>query len=166
MAIAGLDVGVGVLAASHVLKPVADVGRTLIIRARVGRGFYDSSLGQLLVGQYISLHVHLFRVPFRQSTITRHPMSLQIQCAAVGVIDLLDAAGRIRLSRRVDYLKALRWIVKRTVIEDGTHGVPILASVVPNVATALCDHTARARKMREPVHGVDLVYHPLAGNAR
>src|SRR5260370_23934180 len=93
-------------------------------------------------------------------------MSLQIQCAAVGVIDLLDAAGRIRLSRRVDYLKALRWIVKRTVIEDGTHGVPIVAAVVPNVDTAVCDHTARARKMREPVHGVDLVYHPLAGYAR
>src|SRR5262245_23620959 len=69
-------------------------------------------------------------------------------------------------SAGINRLKAFGRIVERAVIEDRRHRVGIDAPVAPTVYAALRDDAAWSLKSGDEMQRVNLMDHPLVGNAR
>src|ERR1035441_6191137 len=168
--VAGADAGVGSFARAHALHPVAHVGVRLWIAATaaggIGVGRYLLHLiHQREAGQLIRLHLHGGRFTRAETSGGCDRLFVHVDHAAVGVVELLHSAGGVGEARGVLHLEALGQVIERAVVEDGGHGVPVGAAVLPQVDAAVGDHRARVRQAGEPVDGVDLVNQPLIGDA-
>src|SRR4051812_37419395 len=68
-------------------------------------------------------------------------------------------------ARAESNLEAGRWIIDRSIVEYRSNGVPVLSSVFPHINTTVGHYAARMLQAAEPMHGIYLVTHPLAGQA-
>src|SRR5665213_1588295 len=166
VAVAGFNAGVGRFAGADALHPVAHVGGGLRIAVGDGARGDGSVAAQREARQQVGLHLHFGGGPCGQATFGRDFLLVHVDHAAVGVVELLDAAGGVGEARRILHLEALGKVVERAVVEDGGHGVPVLTTVFPEINSAVGDDAARMREAAEPMDSVDLMHEPLVGNAR
>src|SRR5690606_16717954 len=67
---------------------------------------------------------------------------------------------------RIYYLEAFFFVIRWTIVKYCGHGVKILPSVLPKIDSSIGSDTSWVIDAGKPMHRVDLMGHPLAGNAR
>src|SRR5262249_53643166 len=109
--------------------------------------------------------MHRLGVRLGEAAFRVHLVRVQIHAAAVRVIDFLYSTGAVCLTGRVNDLETLASFCSVAVVEHRGHRVEILTTIAPEVDAAVCHYACRMIEPREPVHGVDLMNHPLIRNS-
>jgi len=130
------------------------VGDLHVARASVGGSGRDRC-----IAKFRGLLFHLL------DSFVRNRALDQVDRSLGGVVFLDIAACGIGLARTENHLEALGWVVLRTILEDRGERVAVFAPVVPCVDSAASHHRTGKIKTGKPGDGVDLVAHPLAGDA-
>ena len=120
---------------------------------------------QIEVGQKVGLHFHVGGALFVETAVGGDLAGGEVEFAAVGIVNLLGAAGGVAEARTVCHLETGGRIIERAVVEDRGERVEIGAAVLPLVDSAVGGDRAGVGESGEPMDGVDLVAHPLAGDA-
>src|SRR5215467_12027139 len=161
--VGSMNIGVRRFARSHTLHPVAHVGGRGFVRARISASLGLLHFLQRHLGQHERFHTHFISVVLGQAAFRADLVLVKVERPAVGVVDLLDVTGAVGLAGRIHDLESLTAFGRISVIKHRSHGVEVLAAIAPQVDTAIGHDARRMVESAEPVHGIDLMDHPLIG---
>src|SRR5665213_2651496 len=108
VAVARFNAGVGRLARADALHPVAHVGGCLRIAVGDGARGDRGVAAQRKAWQQVRLHLHFGGGTRGEAALGRDLLLVHVDHAAVGVVELLDAAGGVGEARGILHLEALR----------------------------------------------------------